>query len=64
MSGYHVGLVHDTTKDERSFDELCRHSQAPGGHQRAALVEELRARGTFTYYAEALDKIMRRVEGR
>jgi pyrroline-5-carboxylate reductase len=63
LSGYHVGLAHDTTKDQRSFDSICAHSQTPGGINEQ-LLNELRERGTFSHYADALDGIMRRIEGR
>ncbi|TCK33604.1 pyrroline-5-carboxylate reductase [Paraburkholderia sp. BL8N3] len=63
LSGYYVGLTHDMTKDGRPFSELIERSQTPGGINEQ-LHAELSARGTYSHYAQALDKIMQRVQGR
>ncbi|SAL05892.1 pyrroline-5-carboxylate reductase [Caballeronia arationis] len=62
LSGYHVGLAHDTTKDGQSYSKLIEQSCTPGGINEQ-LHAELSKRGTYASYSEALDKIMQRVQG-
>jgi pyrroline-5-carboxylate reductase len=62
LSGYYVGLTYDTTKDARPFSALIDSSQTPGGINEQ-LHGELSARGTYSHYTQALDKIMQRVQG-
>ena len=63
LSGYHVGLAHETTKGTQPFSALIGEMSTPGGLNEQ-LNAELSKRGTYTHYSEALDKIMRRVQGR
>lgn len=63
LSGYHVGLAHDTTKGTQPFSTMIEESCTPGGINEQ-LHAELKKRGTFGHYSEALDGIMRRVQGR
>jgi pyrroline-5-carboxylate reductase len=63
LSGYHVGLAHETTKGTQPFSELIGEMCTPGGLNEQ-LYTELSKRGTHAHYSEALDKIMRRVQGR
>ncbi|SAK45553.1 Pyrroline-5-carboxylate reductase [Caballeronia hypogeia] len=63
LSGYHVGLAHETTQGTQPFADMIGHASTPGGLNEQ-LHRELSERGTFAHYAEALDRIMRRVQGR
>jgi pyrroline-5-carboxylate reductase len=63
LSGYHVGLAHETTESNEPFSSMIGHASTPGGLNEQ-LCRELSERGTFAHYSEALDKIMRRVQGR
>ncbi|VWB79811.1 pyrroline-5-carboxylate reductase [Burkholderia lata] len=63
LSGYCVGLAHDTTRTGRSFAEMIDHCMTPGGLNEQ-LHAELTERGAYRYYGEALDRILARVEGR
>lgn len=63
LAGYHVGLAHETTQVETPFSAMIGHASTPGGLNEQ-LWRELSERGTFAHYSEALDKIMRRVQGR
>lgn len=63
LSGYHVGLAHETTKGTQPFAELIGEMITPGGLNEQVYTE-LSKRGTFGHYSEALDGIMRRVQGR
>lgn len=63
LSGYHVGLAHEATSGTEPFSAMIGHASTPGGLNEQ-LNRELTERGTYTHYAEALDNIMRRVQGR
>ncbi|SAL41021.1 pyrroline-5-carboxylate reductase [Caballeronia peredens] len=63
LSGYYVGLAHETTRDTQPFSELIGEMSTPGGLNEQ-LNTELSKRGTYAHYSEALDRIMRRVQGR
>ncbi|MDR5800041.1 pyrroline-5-carboxylate reductase [Caballeronia sp. LZ001] len=63
LSGYHVGLAHDTTRGDQPFSKMIKESSTPGGINEQ-LHAELQQKGTFASYSEALDRIMRRVQGR
>ncbi|MFM0323173.1 pyrroline-5-carboxylate reductase [Caballeronia glebae] len=63
LSGYHVGLAHETTLDTKPFSAMIGHAITPGGLNEQ-LNRELSERGTYAHYSEALDSIMRRVQGR
>ena len=62
LSGYCVGLAHDTTLTAQSFSSLAEHCMTPGGLN-AQLHAELTERGTYTHYGEALDRVLKRVVG-
>ncbi|WP_321799029.1 pyrroline-5-carboxylate reductase [Caballeronia sp. J97] len=63
LSGYHVGLAHETTLDTEPFSAMVGHASTPRGLNEQ-LNRELSERGTYAHYAQALDAIMRRVQGR
>jgi pyrroline-5-carboxylate reductase len=63
LSGYHVGLAHDTTTGTQPFARMIGESITPGGLN-DQLHRELSERGTFAHYSDALDRIMQRVQGR
>ncbi|MDR5777513.1 MULTISPECIES: pyrroline-5-carboxylate reductase [unclassified Caballeronia] len=63
LSGYHVGLAHDTTRGDQPFSKMIEESSTPGGINEQ-LNAELQQKGIFASYSEALDRIMRRVQGR
>ncbi|CAN7289949.1 pyrroline-5-carboxylate reductase [Paraburkholderia sp. DD10] len=63
LSGYSVGLAHDTTRGERSFTELIEHSMTPGGINEQ-VHDELSKRGTYAHFADALDRVLMRIQGR
>lgn len=63
LSGYHVGLAHETTQGTEPFSAMIGQASTPGGLNEQ-LDRELSARGTYGHYSEALDGIMRRVQGR
>jgi pyrroline-5-carboxylate reductase len=62
LSGYCVGLAHDTTRTKQSFPEMIAHLMTPGGLNEQ-LHAELLQRGTYTHYGEALDRVFARVTG-
>ncbi|SPB13721.1 pyrroline-5-carboxylate reductase [Caballeronia novacaledonica] len=63
LSGYHVGLAHETTESAEPFSAMIGHASTPGGLNEQ-LNRELSERGTYADYTQALDNIMRRVQGR
>jgi pyrroline-5-carboxylate reductase len=63
LSGYCVGLAHETTRTEQSFSTMVEHCMTPGGINEQ-LHAELSSRGTYTHYGEALDRVLKRIEGR
>jgi pyrroline-5-carboxylate reductase len=63
LSGFHVGLAHETTKDAQPFSKLIGEMSTPGGLNEQ-LTAELSQRGTYAHYVDALERIMRRVQGR
>ena len=63
LSGYYVGLAHDTTVDAEPFSAMIGHVSTPGGLNEQ-LNRELYERGTYAHLSEALDRIMQRVQGR
>jgi pyrroline-5-carboxylate reductase len=63
LSGYHVGLAHEATQGDEPFSKMIGHVSTPGGLNEQ-LCRELSERGTFAHYSEALERIMRRVQGR
>lgn len=63
LSGYHVGLAHETTLDTQPFSSMIGRVSTPGGLNEQ-LNRELSERGTYAHYSKALDAIMRRVQGR
>lgn len=63
LSGYYVGLAHDTTLNAEPFSAMIGHASTPGGLNEQ-LNRELSERGTYAHLSEALDRIMQRVQGR
>ncbi|HDR9318578.1 TPA: NAD(P)-binding domain-containing protein [Burkholderia vietnamiensis] len=63
MSGYCVGLAHETTQTGQPFREMIEHCMTPGGLNEQ-LHSELLSRGAYQHYGEALDRVLARVEGR
>jgi pyrroline-5-carboxylate reductase len=63
LSGYCVGLAHDTTKAGKPFTELIDHCMTPGGINEQVHTE-LSKRGTYSHFSDALDRVLMRLEGR
>lgn len=63
LSGYCVGLAHETTQTEQSFVEMIDYLMTPGGLNEQ-LHSELTSRGAYSYYGDALDKVLARIQGR
>jgi len=63
LSGFCVGLAHDTTQSGTSFAELVEHSMTPGGINEQVHTE-LSKRGTFSHFGDALDRVLTRIKGR
>lgn len=63
MSGYCVGLAHDTTRTEQPFSKMIEQCMTPGGINEQ-LHAELLHRGNYSHYGNALDKVLSRIEGR
>ncbi|RDK00258.1 pyrroline-5-carboxylate reductase [Paraburkholderia lacunae] len=63
LSGYAVGLAHDTTRSGKSFTGLIEHCMTPGGINEQ-VHNELSKRGTYAHFAEALDRVLVRIQGR
>ncbi|SIT41301.1 Pyrroline-5-carboxylate reductase [Paraburkholderia ribeironis] len=63
LSGYCVGLAHDTTRGVEPFTELIEHCMTPGGLNEQVHTE-LSKRGTYSHFSDALDRILMRLEVR
>ncbi|PQV54889.1 pyrroline-5-carboxylate reductase [Paraburkholderia sp. BL21I4N1] len=63
LGGYCRGLAHETSESGASFSALVAASMTPGGINEQ-LHNELSVKGTYSHYREALDHVLRRVEGR
>lgn len=63
LSGYSTGLAHDTTRGGKSFAELIEHCMTPGGINEQ-VHNELSKRGTYAQFADALDRVLMRIQGR
>ncbi|WP_175838635.1 pyrroline-5-carboxylate reductase [Burkholderia anthina] len=63
LSGYCVGLAHDTTQTDRSFAEMIEYLMTPGGLNEQ-LHAELSSHGAYDHYGKALDRVLARVQGR
>jgi pyrroline-5-carboxylate reductase len=63
LSGFQVGLAHETTKNDQPFAELVGEMCTPGGLNEQ-VTRELSQRGTYQHYVDALERIMKRVQGR
>ena len=63
MSGYCLGLAHETTRTDQSFASMIEGVMTPGGLNEQ-LHAELTRRGSYAHYEEALDRVLMRVEGR
>lgn len=62
LSGYCVGLAHETTQTTQSFSAMIGHLMTPGGLNEQVHFE-LSSRGTYTHYGNALDRVFRRITG-
>ncbi|HDR8925045.1 pyrroline-5-carboxylate reductase [Burkholderia vietnamiensis] len=63
LSGYCVGLAHETTQTARSFAEMIEYLMTPGGLNEQ-LHAELSSHGAYDHYGKALDRVLARVQGR
>ncbi|WP_207003291.1 pyrroline-5-carboxylate reductase [Trinickia mobilis] len=63
LSGYCVGLAHETTRTGKPFTELIEHCMTPGGINEQ-VHGELSKRGTYSQFGDALDRVLMRIEGR
>ena len=61
LSGYSVGLAHETTLTEQSFPEMIENLMTPGGLNEQ-LHAELQSKSAYRYYGEALDRIFDRIK--
>jgi pyrroline-5-carboxylate reductase len=62
LSGYCVGLAHDAARTEQPFSAMVSQSMTPGGINEQ-LHTELTRRGAYDLYKEALDGVLRRIQG-
>ncbi|MGU7769048.1 pyrroline-5-carboxylate reductase [Burkholderia sp. MR1-5-21] len=62
LSRYCVGLAHETTRTDRPFSAMIEHCMTPGGINEQ-LHAELSSRGSYAHYEEALDRVLKRIEG-
>jgi pyrroline-5-carboxylate reductase len=58
-----VGLAHETSYSDKPFSALIQDSMTPGGINEQ-LHGELSRKGAYSHYPEALDNVLRRIEGR
>lgn len=63
LSGYCVGLAHETTQTGRSFSAMIDYLMTPGGLNEQ-LHAELSSHGAYDHYGKALDRVLARVQGR
>ncbi|MEM5387895.1 pyrroline-5-carboxylate reductase [Paraburkholderia phymatum] len=63
LSGYCVGLAHETTQTEQSFAEMIEYLMTPGGLNEQ-LHSELSSLGAYRHYGDALDRVFARVQDR
>jgi pyrroline-5-carboxylate reductase len=62
LSGYCVGLAHDAVRTEQPFSAMVTQSMTPGGINEQ-MHTELTRRGAYDLYKEALDGVLRRIQG-
>jgi pyrroline-5-carboxylate reductase len=60
LSGYCVGLAHETTQTDQSFNDMIEYLMTPGGLNEQVHAE-LSARGVYDY-SDSLDRILARVQ--
>ncbi|NMG46144.1 pyrroline-5-carboxylate reductase [Aromatoleum toluvorans] len=63
LSGYSVGLAHETTRTGQSFPQMIDYLMTPGGLNEQVHAE-LSSRGAYGHYANALDRVLARIQGR
>ncbi|MDE1179216.1 pyrroline-5-carboxylate reductase [Paraburkholderia sp.] len=63
LAAYCVGLAHRTTESDAPFCALVQESMTPGGINEQ-LHRALSDKGAYAHYADALDDVLVRVEGR
>lgn len=62
LSGYSLGLAHESTRTTEPFSAVIDGLMTPGGINEQ-LHGELSARGAYAYYAQALDHVWDRIRG-
>lgn len=62
LSGYCIGLAHETSLTDQPFSVIAKNCMTPGGINEQVHAE-LSQRGTYTHYDDALDRILKRIEG-
>lgn len=62
LSGIYTGLAHDLTCTSLGFDAMAKSCMTPGGLNEQ-VHNELAARGTYTHFSDALDRILQRIKG-
>lgn len=60
LSGYCVGLAHETTLGGESFSAMIDHLMTPGGLNEQVHAE-LSKQGAYAHYGDALDRILERI---
>jgi pyrroline-5-carboxylate reductase len=63
LSGYCIGLAHDTAQTKEPFSAMVKHCMTPGCINEQVHTE-LSRRGTYSHYNQALDEVLRRIKGR
>ncbi|MEX3955457.1 pyrroline-5-carboxylate reductase [Trinickia sp. EG282A] len=63
VSGYCVGLAHETTRTGQTFSEMIEYLMTPGGLNEQ-LHAELSSLGAYGHYGDALDRVFARVQDR
>jgi pyrroline-5-carboxylate reductase len=62
LSGYCIGLAHDTAQTKEPFSAMVTHCMTPGGINEQVHTE-LSRRGTYGQYKDALDGVLSRIRG-
>jgi pyrroline-5-carboxylate reductase len=62
LSGYCVGLAHDTTRTDAPFSAMVKNCMTPGGINEQ-VHEQLSKQGTYSHWGDALDGVLRRITG-
>lgn len=62
LSGYCVGLAHETTRGDQPFSAMIDHLMTPGGLNEQVHAE-LSEAGAYAHYGDSLDRIFKRITG-